>query len=106
MKILDMQEQWVHTHIIIDRGTLGPEERTAIDGALTPVLRRNSIQYGHHIIEEPARGIAHVVVECVPLARVQKEIREALAAAIADFPSGAGRDTVTGIRVEGDEADR
>jgi len=88
----------------VDHGELSPEARTIIAEAVNPVLRRNSIQYGYHVVEETNRGISRIVLECVPLERVQKSIRDALAEAIERIPTKPGRrNTLTGIRMLSDQ---
>ena len=101
MKVLDMQERWIHTHIILGSGRLPPEDGAVIGGVINPILRRHSIVYGYHLVEEPTRGVTRIVLECVPLEAVQRELRAALVEALKPIPAKAAeRNTVTGIRVD------
>ena len=57
MRILDVQERWIHTHYILDRGELNDDECAVVKSVASPVLRRNSIQVGYHIVEQPGKGV-------------------------------------------------
>ncbi len=100
MKVLDVQDRWIHTHFILDRGDIAPAERSLIDEVVRPVLRENHIQVGFHFREEPNRGYTRFVLECVPLEHVRDELRRVIAATVSEFPGGGRRNTVTGVRVE------
>lgn len=102
MRVLDVQDRWIHTHFILDRGDITPAERSLIEAAVRPVLRANHIQFGFHYREEPNRGYTRFVLECVPLENVRDELHRVIAVTIEKLPGGGRRNTVTGVRVEGE----
>ena len=89
-------------HFILDRGDIAPAERALVEAAVRPVLRKNHIQVGFHFHEEPNRGFTRFVLECVPLDFIRDELRRVIAATVAEFPGGGCRNTVIGVRVEGE----
>jgi len=102
MRVTAVQEQWIHTHFILDSGILSAEATESISRSVAPILRRHGILYDYHIAEEPNKGFTRLILECIPLERVREELHRALAEAIAPFPAESARDTVVGIRVADD----
>jgi len=86
MRILDVKEMWIHTHFITDCEKLPTENMNRIESAIEPVLRRLGIVYGIHFREEPGERGIRIVLECIPLPDVLKEIREHLEEIVKDIP--------------------
>jgi hypothetical protein len=101
MKVLDVREQWIHTHFILDRGDVDPAERTVIAEAIRPVLRDHSIQYDFYFLEQPNKGVSRLVLECVPLDTVRDALKKRLSEVVGPFPGGGERNTVRSVRVGG-----
>lgn len=104
MKIIDVQETWIHTHFITDSWEITPEERFKIDMRIIPELRRIGIQYGFHYEQNPYSESCVIVLECIPFQKTKDFVKSLLEETIKDFPTrrkDQPRDYVTKITIEG-----
>lgn len=106
MKIVDVQETWIHTHFITDSWEISSEEKFKIDMRIIPELRRLGIQYGFHYERKPDSDSHIIVLECIPSPKTRDFVKELLEQTIKDFPArkkDAPRDYVTKITIQEDK---
>lgn len=103
MKIVDVQETWIHTHFIVDSWEMLPEEKFKVDMRVEPELRRMGIQYGFHYERMPATDRYAIVLECIPFPKIRDRVKDLIDETIKDFPArkkDEPRNVVTKITVE------
>lgn len=106
MKIVDVQETWIHTHFITDSWEISSEEKFKIDMRIIPELRRLGIQYGFHYEQKPDSDSCTIVLECIPSQKTKDFVKELLEETIKDFPTrkkDAPRNYITKITVQEDK---
>lgn len=86
MKILEIQESWIHTHFLTDAERLASASVRAIERGIAPVLRSLGIVFGVHLERDPRDPGIRVVLECRPGPRELAKIRSRLEELLAPIP--------------------
>jgi hypothetical protein len=87
VKILARRHTWLHTHFLTDGERLPPHRMREIESQIIPVLRQLGIVYDIHFDAHRDDPGVRIVLECIPLLRVQELIQIELARIVQPIPA-------------------